>query len=239
MFAILFASRSGSTWLGQLLGSTGLVNDVREWMRPALLTRKAKQMGESDLAAVAAGMMADKAANGRFGFKGGIAALVPFILSCAFSSYRDNFRVVLLRREDVAMQAISLHKARLQRKFTLTAREKVRKKLEVDRSAYDFHQILGHVRTIGTVNDLLAEFAELNELPSLTIYYEDLVEDTPGVIGQVLGHLGLDSAAAVGLTASNVIQRDEVNEAWRARFLQDLARRPRDRELVERLSRRV
>jgi LPS sulfotransferase NodH len=68
-----------------------------------------------------------------------------------------------------------------------------------------------------------AYFLGLGHEP-LKITYEELAEDREPVVRRVLGHLGIDVPAQLGLEAPRLrVQADELSEAWVARVHEHLA----------------
>ena len=235
LFALLFSSRAGSTWLGQLLGSTGQINALREETRPNRLSRAAKQLGCTHLAETLELVMSNGAVNGLYGFKADNGGLIPLIYSGAYDAYRNDLKIVILYRRDAVAQAVSIQRAKLSGRWHSHLGARARPERVVEASEYDYEAIRESVATIAKCNTQLREFARRNGHPHMELYYEDIVPDPMGTVRAILTFLDLDASHVEAVSAETRVLRDSTSKEWKERFRSDLARSPRDEAKIARL----
>ncbi len=228
--AVLFTSRSGSTWLGQLLGSSGRINTIREHMKPIRLVRFARWYEFDDLAECAERIIEAHAIDGLYGFKGNFGSLVPFVYCGAYAAYRDSLKVVLMTRRDIVGQAVSIRKAEI----TGVWHGHKHKQPPVPDEAYSYDAILKAILNIADVNSRLRSFAEGNGHPSIALTYEDLCADPVKQTDAILRFLNRPLDGSKSLDAKARSMRDERSKVWVDRFRSDLKQRAADLERLER-----
>jgi len=235
LFAMLFSSRAGSTWLGQLLGSTGHMNALREETRPNRLSRAANELGYKDLAETLEQVMSQSAVNGLYSFKAGNGGLIPLIYSGAYEAYRNDLKIVLLYRRDVIAQAVSIQRAKLSGRWHSHIGAQTRAEHVVEGSEYDYAAIRDSVATIAKSNTHLREFAINNGHHHIELYYEDVIPDPLGTVRSILTFLDLDASSLEDASAKTQVLRDAISKEWKERFRTDLARNPRDQAKLAKL----
>jgi trehalose 2-sulfotransferase len=142
---------------------------------------------------------------------------LPELLSRAF----PGLRYVQITRQDKVRQAVSLWKAVQTQAWKQEAGEQPREAVEL---VFSFRAINYLVRLL-TAHDASwdAYFLGLGYEP-LKLTYEELAEDTEGVVRRVLEHLGI--TVPEGLESSEPrlsAQADEVSEDWVRRVHEHLA----------------
>src|ERR1035441_7346982 len=142
---------------------------------------------------------------------------LPELLSQAF----PGLRYIQITRQDKVRQAVSLWKAVQTQAWKREAGEEVRRDIEL---VFSFRAINYLVRLL-TAHDASwdAYFLGLGYEP-LKLTYEELAEDTDGVVRRVLEHLGIPVPEGLASVEPRLsVQADEVSEDWVRRVHQHLA----------------
>lgn len=213
-YMICATSRTGSTYLCQLLASTGLLGNPKEYFN------RAGQRRHND-PAYPAGRKAQldiirtsgATSNGIYAVK----VISPQIQR--YKAHADPFRdlpnltLVRVRRRDVLGQAISLARARQTGQFIATDQPR-------GAPVYDAGAIRHSLRSIERQEAVWdAALAQLGVQP-LSITYEGIVADPQAVVDRIAAHLGLTTPVKINQAiVTHTMQRDEQSADWRARFL--------------------
>lgn len=213
-YAICATPRSGSTYFGQLLASTGQLGSPLEYFHTAA-RRQNTDPNYPQHARAQAGIVRSMGAtpNGIYAVK----MMLPhyFRARKRLDLFRalPNLKFIRIRRHDLLGQAISLSRA-LQTGQFLASHHARRKAI------YDIQRIK---KCIDDVQAMEAGWDQLMpELRPITFYYEDVVRDPQAAVDRVAALM--DLAAPPPITASLVkitVQRDRESEEWRQRFLAD------------------
>ena len=125
-------------------------------------------------------------------------------------------KYVLIRRRDILAQAISHAIAMQTRKFRSS-----HSGVKID-PEYNFAEIAGIVRSISMSNAFLYEFFAITDTPYFEIVYEDFVGNPAMRIDMLCQWLSLPSKTLDTDKIELSVQRNEVNETFRKRFLEDM-----------------
>ena len=217
---VLFPSRSGSNYFGQLLSSTGWFAEIAESFSPGQLNKVQKLRSLDDLHATAQWMVDHRGTPHGFGFKAGATVLAGAAHVGILSEVLDRAQIVLLRRRDRVGQAISLFKGKLG--APMHTRQEHGQKLTDD--DYDYPSIAREYQHIPRIENRLAQFAERVGKKAPLYYYEDICEDPLKHVEEVCTLMGLEmpwhyAPRKVRLS----ILRDDLSERWADRFRQDHA----------------
>ena len=213
-YMICATSRTGSTYLCQLLSSTGVLGNPREYFNTAGQRRRFDPAYPTDRQAQL-DIVRTRGATGNGIYA--VKIIGPQLLSLAGSTdpFRDlpNLAVVRIRRRDRLGQAISLARARQTGQFIATDQPR-------GAPAYDAGAIRHGLRSIERQEAVWdAALAQLGLQP-LPITYEDIVADPQAVVDRIAAHLGLAMPVKVDqAVVTHTMQRDEQSAEWRARFL--------------------
>ena len=215
---VLFPSRSGSNYFGQLLSSTGWFTEIAESFSPGQLNKVKKLRGLDDLHGAAQWMVDHRGTPHGFGFKAGATVLTGAAHVGILSEVLDRAQIVLLRRRDRIGQAISLFKGKLGAR--MHTRQEHGEKLTDD--DYDYLSIAREYRHIPRIENSLAEFAQRVGKKAPLYYYEDICEDPVRHVEEVSDLMGLEmpwhyAPRKVRLS----ILRDDLSERWAERFRED------------------
>jgi trehalose 2-sulfotransferase len=213
-YMICATSRTGSTYLCQLLASTDLLGKPLEYFNTSGRRERNDSAYPSDrLAQLDIIRTKGATANGIYAVK----VIAPQLqrLKGRVDPFRDlpNLALVRIRRVDVLGQAISLARARQTGQFIASDRQR-------ESPGYDAGAIRRALQSIAEQETMWdATTARLGVQP-LAITYEDILSDPQAVVDRIASVVGL--AMPVPLARSLVthtMQRDGQSAEWRARFL--------------------
>lgn len=212
---MLFPSRSGSNFFGQLLSSTGWFNEIAESFSPGQLAKIKDRHGLADLHESAQWMIENRGTPQGFGFKAGGTVLVGAIETGVLPEIIDRAHVILLRRRDRVGQAISLYKGKLGAR--MHTRQEQKHVLSDD--DYDGEAIAREFRHIPRAEQKLAEFAARIGKDAPLFYYEDVCDDPVGSVKAVCDQMGVDMPwHYIPRKVRIGVLRDELSERWATRF---------------------
>ncbi|MEL7344719.1 MAG: Stf0 family sulfotransferase [Pseudomonadota bacterium] len=212
-FLIASAQRTGSGLLCELLRQSAKVGRVGEFLNPPQLNKQIAETGHG---------MRDVVLNRIAEASNGYARAVKLHYP-AFRNLLDEFsvnelfpdKVVLVSRRDRLAQAISLAKARATGSFSSDAMSDV-----VPR--YDYLRISTALKQIRDQDAQWRTLCSVMKVRPFEVVYEDLVSDPAGSVTSVLEYLGIELDRLPEIAkARRKVQRDGVNEDWRARFASD------------------
>lgn len=236
-YLICATPRTGSTLLCGLLASTGIAGrpesyfrepDEQSWAARWDIARSsagAFEYSEFVRAALAAG----RTGNGVFAARimwGTLEHLVDR-LGAAHAAPADGDLDLLnrafgrtgfihLRRDDVAAQAVSWHRAEQTNVWHRTGRDEPEEPEREPR--FHFDQISELVRTIEEHNSAWRAWFDSVGIRAHTVRYEDVDADPVGVAREVLDFLGLDLAPGRPIETRHRRLADELNAQWIDRY---------------------
>lgn len=207
--AVCTEPRSGSNYLGRLLNSTGVLGRPIEWLdRGAVLASGWPEWpSETDkqLARI----------PGEASFGNGVYALKVFSSHAKRSpgwSSLPGLKFVSLIRRDLLGQAISLVRAQQTNAWTHHAGKRP--------AVYSWDDINSRLWSLAQGETWWRVWFALRGIQPLELVYEDIVWHPQWAVDQVADLVGLDGLATIRLERVDVkVQRDEISEEWRARFL--------------------
>lgn len=213
-YMICATSRTGSTYLCELLTSTGLLGNPKEYFNRAGRRRHNDPAYPSGRRAQLDIVRTSGAtSNGIYAVK----VISPQIQR--YKTHADpfhdlpNLALVRVRRRDVLGQAISLARARQTGQFTASH-------LQREAPAYDARALRHALRSVEKQEAIWDQVIGRRGVQPLSIAYEDLLADPQAVVDWIASLVGV--ALPVPLDRSLVtlsVQRDEQSADWRARFL--------------------
>jgi len=186
-YAILYISRSGSTWLADLLSRQGDLGKPREYLNLDMIARFATEMNANTLRDYFAMLGRKRAsANRVFGLKVGWAQLELLAGEGLAEDVLAGYSWIYLRRRNLVAQAVSLYKARLTRAYQRrrTDSSDLRKALDdADaRVAYDADGILRYFNEIVDGERVAEAMIASAAVSPVRYFYEDLVSADPGTV---------------------------------------------------------
>ena len=222
ILAILFASRSGSNFLGQLLSGTGWFTEIGESFRPSQLTKVRDRYRLLDRRDAAQWMIDNRGTAHAFGFKAGFTVLISAAQLGFLSEVLDRTQFVLLRRRDRVAQAVSLVKSKLSGRTH--SRQPVGRPLgEAD---YDREAIACEVTNIKQIENQLADLVASFGKAAPIVYYEDICARPEQHVAQICDLIGLTVPVDYEPKVSLSVLRDELSARWIKRFGMETADSP-------------
>jgi LPS sulfotransferase NodH len=214
VLVILFASRSGSNYLGQLLSSSGWFNEIGESFRPSQLSKIRDRYGLKDMHDAAQWMIDHRGTPDAFGIKAGFRVLIAATELGFLSQVVDRAEFVLLRRRDRLAQAVSLFKSKLSGR-THTGQPDRRPITEGD---YDSDAIAFELAAISEVETQFADLANQLGKAAPVVYYEDVCANPQAHVAEICAQLGLPMPDDYVPEIRVGILRDGLSDRWIERF---------------------
>jgi trehalose 2-sulfotransferase len=200
--------RSGSTYLCQLLASTGVLGRPREFFSDPFLALEI----ERDPAALERLLAKASTPNGIYGLKV-FTQQFDVTMKSGWPKRLPNLRFVHLQRRDLLGQAMSFVRS-IQTDQFRSSEEARGEKL------YDPVAIAGHVARLADNEARWRRYFARNGLEPLWLTYEDLAADPAAAVAAVAAQVGCGEPAVADLAGVTVsVQRDEASEEWRRRFV--------------------
>lgn len=213
-YMICTTSRTGSTYLCQLLSSTGVLGKPTEYFNVRGMRRRHDETYPSDRR-LQLDMIRTRGgtSNGIYGVKV-IAPQMPAVCK-QVDPFRHlpNLAIVRLRRRDVLGQAISLACARQTGQFYASDAQRTA-------PAYSADMIRHCLRSVRQQEAIWEQVLTQHSLKLLTITYEDVLDDPQKSIDQIATLVGLASPVSIERALVTLkVQRDTSTTEWRQRFL--------------------
>jgi trehalose 2-sulfotransferase len=212
-YLICTTPRSGSTYLCDLLRTTGKLGKPHEFFSAWMMQRLGRPhryfpvAEHFDLARTRG-----CSANGIFGakvFRYNMGVLSPGAIMAAMG----NPAILFLERMDLVGQAISFTRSAITRAFRV-------EDTDLKEPEYDPVLIRGYLERLIRDNAAWRLWFARQGITPLHLTYEDLVEDPQRVLDGVARKLRVAGPVTIDPAALRVrVQRDELNAEWRERFL--------------------
>lgn len=209
--------RSGSEWLCQLLAGTNRLGRPSEYLNGAWVRTFIADYPDRIEEQVPLAHHAGTTTNGVFAMKLHTWHFDRLSEAMRLTDVFPNPMFVRLTRRDRLRQAISLVRARQTNSYhahTAKAAEEV----------YDADDIARTLKDVIRLSSRWDAYFARNGIDPLRIEYEQLEADPVGVMQQIARLVG-EQIRPVDLEISRPlkVQRDSVTEAWRSRFLAQIA----------------
>lgn len=213
-YAICTTIRSGSTWLAELLASTGRLGRPAEFFSTIFQRRVVSPDYPATFRAqIAYALEHGSTPNGVYGFKIYPKQLEVMSARLDWTERFPGLRFVHLARRDLLGQAISRVRAQqtLQWRSTLPASDVAR---------YDGEAILSEMRLTLAQDACWQLYFARNAVEPLRLVYEDALRAPEAAAAAVARLVGLEGVvAAMPERIGVAVQRDAVNAEWRDRFV--------------------
>lgn len=212
-YMICATPRSGSTYLGQLLSSTGRLGKPHEYFNFTARQKHIPDYPKSPRGQLRMVLTEGSTENGIYALKFFPHHFGPIGAKIDLFNDLPDLRLVRLVRRDILGQAISLARAGQTRQFVAEA-------AQVAPPAYDQRRIRGCLERIIKDEQVWdGILARLDRRP-LALEYEAVMTHPQGAVDQVAGLMGLSlPVPIVDELVSMAVQRDELSAAWRQQFL--------------------
>jgi LPS sulfotransferase NodH len=223
-FTIAFTPRSGSNAICDILALNG-VGAANEWFQLPLTPRDGEPWLDAFIRRVN-----EKQAGGVFGSKmsHNHRAALDADLRQAIPGYRrlddvlPDHRWLQLVRKDKVLQAISLCRAESSNRWAATDATQ----MQSGEFEYDFFHVLSRLMTIQTGELAWDVYFQQHGIEPFRIVYEDFFQDLEPQLGRLIDYLGglPPGRASLEVGPQYKIQRDEISNQLRERFISDLNR---------------
>ena len=214
--AVLFTSRSGSTFLARELERAFEVGRLQEALRPHLVS------GRRPAEIVKSGE------NEWFSFKGGGPSVITAELCGFFDAFLSRTSFLMLLRKDIIAQAVSGVKANQTGKWHSTDKQKTLRSRDIPSPtiipSYDYSKIANYILVISNGVEKLRSYARLVSRPCQVIFYEDFANGDFSTVEHACDAFGIPRRAPGSGFRANSVDRigDAVNEAWTLRFREEM-----------------
>jgi LPS sulfotransferase NodH len=209
-YAICTTPRAGSNYLGQILQSTGILGRPLEYLNGPARRKLGWQGYPDDPAAQLEIVLTEGATdNGCYAIK-----LFPSQADGApgWAQALPKLRFVHLRRRDVLGQAISWARAEQTGRYRSTSKSSAE-------PVYDPDRIQARLADIVREEARWSLFFARRTRRPVRLIYEEVMADPQKAADAVAKAVGIEPAPCDLSGLDLEIQRDELNEEWRARFL--------------------
>ena len=213
--ALMTSERTGSEWLCEIMGNTGVLDRPSEYLNTHWMRRFVADYPDDAMAQVALAKRFGLTANGCVSIK-----LHPWHYDrlpedAEFSSLFPDPCFVLLSREDHLGQAISLVRARQTEKFHSVTRQ-------TRQPVYDTGQISAALDEVVISQARWNKFFSRNGIRPLKLSYESFTADPGAALRQIAKFTGVPMPSRFGRVKSRLgVQRDGTSQEWRERFLNE------------------
>jgi LPS sulfotransferase NodH/capsular polysaccharide biosynthesis protein len=213
---IVFTNRSGSTFLSELLASTGFFNYAHEFLNEETVIPSCRTNGWDSLSRYVAGMARAHGKNGYFVTKASIGQMAILAQHGLLDRIVQHSHFLVVERADKLAQVVSWFIAKQTRLFTSYHQaeapvEPVYKGAGIRKNLDDFIQ--GHAN--------ISAFMALNGLCPFHVTYETLTAHPQRVGAWVCAHLGRPELVCDPGRIGIRRQATALNAEWRARFLEE------------------
>lgn len=212
-YLICTTPRSGSTYLCDLLRSTGQLGNPHEYFSAWMMQRLGRPHRYGSIAEHLEFVHTHGCTpNGVFAakiFRYNIEVLSPAAVMAAM----ENPPILFLERMDLLGQAISFARSAVTRAFRADD-------ADARTPTYDPVVIRGYLEMLIRDNAALRLWFARQGIAPLHVAYEDLVAEPQTVIDRIARQLGVTEGVMIDPAALRLrVQRDELNAQWRERFL--------------------
>lgn len=211
-YVVMTYARCGATWLAQLLGSTGCLGRPEDWYNG----KGYRQRGVADYPLDRAGQLAKVLSDGRSG--NGVTGLklsatrMDELAGFDWAGPLAPSYFIHLNRADRLARAISDVRAEQTGQWRSTTAGKAEPR-------YDATAIHAALRKQARDEARVRLYFAVNGIAPLALDYAALHADPEGVVARIAAFLGVAPAAPDHAQVTLGVQRDALNEEWRARFL--------------------
>lgn len=212
-YLICSSPRSGSTYLCELLASTGVLGVPREYLNVEGRWGRLDPKRPFDLMPLLErALKAGATPNGIYGLKAhadhfaAVAAVVDPLRSL------PNLKFVSIRRRDILGQAISWARAMQTGQYQAADRL-------LRAPTYEAARIRAILRMLGAQQAAWNKLFAATACKAVHLEYESLMQNPQREIDRVAELMGVAAVPIVPRLVKSTIQRDDLSAAWRSRFL--------------------
>lgn len=219
---ICTSPRSGSTYLGQLLSSTGVLGKPLEYFNLPVRRGRNPDYPAGRRQQIRRVLVDGATSNGIYGVKAFANHFLTISKRADPFVALPNLKLVRLKRRDLLGQAISLARARQTGQYSSRAPEHAP-------PAYDRERICYYVRYLVKEEQAWDAIVACAGVTPLILEYEEVLRDPQGAVDRISAAMGVQEPASIAPEAiwSNV-QRDAISAEWRQRFLSETNEQDRE-----------
>jgi LPS sulfotransferase NodH len=217
-----FTNRCGSAYLGDILSSTGWFGQAGEDFNAGNVLPYCQQHGVRSFREYFGQVARRDARNGVYIVKVGPEQIVLLTESGILDEIIERSSFLFLNRVDKLAQAISRTIAQQSNRWAWNSPVD----FSDDRLAYSSERITHHLCDITLLNLSFEQFFGLNGIMPITVEYERLVAAPQRELDEIAHRLGLPDLRMDPSQLRYRRQANEINQAWRSRFLMETATRP-------------
>ncbi len=219
--AICTTPRSGSNLLCEAMTVTAVLGQPLEYFnQPARIRYGQSDYPKDPRAQVGRILTAGRSANGVYAFKVFPGQSRKVMRRLDWTRELPNLSYVFLSREDMLGQAISFDLAARSNRFRSTD------DIATD-PAYDAREIRRRLDALERQNADWERFFRRRGIAPLRLRYEDVAGDLAGAVSRIGALAGVDATLPADWRPELSRQRDDINAAWRQKFLQSADARTR------------
>jgi LPS sulfotransferase NodH len=217
VLVIAFTPRCGSHMLGHTLYETGAFGFPLEYVNPFNLAEWRRRLGKRRTTDVLRDLQRRRTSpNGVFGIKLGYSHLDQLGGSRRLTTVLPKARYVLLRRENLISQAVSYAKAK-QTGVWISGQRPTR-----DEAHYDFRSIRRCLRRVILETAAWQYLLATSGCRYIELTFESVLQDVPGAVQSIARLMEIDvDESRIPSQPPTRRQRNELNESWISRFLED------------------
>jgi LPS sulfotransferase NodH len=213
-YAVCTTPRAGSHFLGHLMYSTGAMGYPLEYFQAANLARWGELAGSDDISQIFSYIKARRtSSNGCFGIKVFLAQMLRYPFDALF----PGCRLILIERDDLLGQAISLVRAHQTNQWISLHTEPEAP------TRYDFAAIDSAITELLDMKAQWLRFFAVSGREFLKVTYESLIADPEAGISRIADYLSLPRPLIHWELVRPQKQSGEESENWRRRFREEAA----------------
>lgn len=236
LYVIFLTPRSGSTWLTELIMSTGRLGAPQEWFNdgwiyteePALGCLPPKSRGISDINEYVNAIVDE--GRGVAGLELSVfqAEMLGELIDGQFDLNWFN-AIFYLRRKDLFAQAVSLYRSVASGRFH--SYEDTTDKIQAFNSVkFDEEKLIEWLNFLIMCEKKFDELFERHKVQPVNLFYEDIVGNPLLTVQEIASAIGVDQPQNLGATSLRLM-RDSTSASWRERLAQ--ATPPETREWID------
>jgi LPS sulfotransferase NodH len=216
---LCFTNRSGSAHLGDILSTTGHFDPAYESLNAADVLPLCREHGISSFPEYFAHIARRDARNNTYIVKVAPEQIILLIESGVLDQIIERSDFLFLSRADKLAQAISGAIAQQNNRWAWDSPIE----LPDDNLVYSPEPIAHYLNHLTTLNLCFERFFAFNGIIPIAVGYERLVSNPQEEVDEIARRLGLPSLTVDRSKLRYRRQANEINQAWRARFLHESA----------------
>ena len=213
---ICFTNRSGSNYLAQVIGSSGITNIAGEFLNYDTVLHQQRLRGFSSLREHFISLTTTLGVNGTLACKLGVTQIALLHRAGILEEIAQVAKFLLIERSDLLGQAISMQIAAQTGQWT----SEMKSRISPDMLKFDKADIERTMRSIMLQQGLFRLFFGMNGMDYFHVNYESLLSDGPAVTKMLAEWLGYPHLKFDFNLPKIKKQAGEMNAVWRRGFLE-------------------